>query len=629
MLHINEITFRYGGRIILQGATAHVPAGQKVGLVGRNGVGKTTLFKLILGELAADDGSLSLRARARVGTVAQEAPAGDFSLLECVLAADLERSELLAQSETETDGSKLGEIHERLTAIDAHTGPARAGAILAGLGFDAEAQARPVTSFSGGWRMRVALAGVLFARPDLLLLDEPTNHLDLEATLWLQSYLTDFPGTLIVISHDREILNQVCNRIIHVDQARLASYSGNYDTFEKTRRAKFDLAAKAASKQIEQRKKIQGFIDRFKAKASKARQAQSRVKMLERMGPVVSVIEDRGIEFDFPDPQPLSPPILTIENGTAGYAPGKPVLRKLDIRIDMEDRIALLGANGNGKSTLAKVLSGRLNLLTGTMRASSKLKIGYFAQHQTDELIPSRTPYHHMAELMGRLVPEMKVRAQLGRFGFQQQRADVPVSSLSGGEKARLLLALATRDAPHLLILDEPTNHLDIDSREALVQALNAYEGAVILISHDPHLVGLTADSLWLVGDGVVQPFEGDIDDYRRMLLEQGRGAKREKLSSAEKANRRDNRRNAAESRAQAAPLRRAVKDAEALVESLTRKCAEMDAKLADPTLYSATGPELPQLQKNRAALLAQLNAAETAWLSAQEALDQAQADEG
>ncbi|MEW5726811.1 MAG: ABC-F family ATP-binding cassette domain-containing protein [Pseudomonadota bacterium] len=625
MLHVNDLVFRFGGRTLFDQATVHVAAGQRVGLVGRNGAGKSTLFKLILGELHPDGGSVSLRARARLGRVAQEAPEGDTSLIDCVLAADAERAALLAEEETCSDGHRIAEIHERLTAIDAHTAPARAAAILSGLGFDAEAQARPVSSFSGGWRMRVALAAALFSTPDLLLLDEPTNHLDLEATLWLQAYLASYPGTLIVISHDRELLNEVCQRIVHLDQGKLVAYGGNYDAFERVRREKMDLAAKAYSKQMEQRRKIQAFIDRFRAKATKAAQAQSRIKMLERMEPVVPVVEDRAMVFDFPDPDRLSPPILAIENGVAGYD-GRPVLKGLGLRIDMDDRIALLGANGNGKSTLAKVLSGRLALMAGELRKPPKLKVGYFAQHQTDELVPSRTAYDHMAEVMKDL-PESKVRAHLGRFGFEQERADVKVESLSGGEKARLLFALMTRDAPHLIILDEPTNHLDIDAREALVAALNAFEGAVVLVSHDPHLVELVADRLWLVADGRVQPFDGDMAAYRAYLLERAREARRGD-GAADKpagASRKDERRAAAEIRAQLAPLRKKAQDAEKRLEKLMEKKAAVEARLADPKLYEGPADKVTQAQMELGDLEKSVAEAEAEWLDAHEALEAAQ----
>ncbi|MCA1909524.1 MAG: ABC-F family ATP-binding cassette domain-containing protein [Magnetospirillum sp.] len=624
MLHVNDLVFRIGGRVLFDQATVHVPAGARVGLVGRNGAGKSTLFKLIMGEYACDAGSIAIRPRARVGRVAQEAPEGETSLLDCVLAADEERSQLLAEAETGHDPHRLAEIHDRLNAIDAHSAPARAAAILAGLGFDSAAQSRPVSSFSGGWRMRVALAAVLFVRPDLLLLDEPTNHLDLEATLWLQSYLASYPGTLLVISHDRELLNEVCNRIVHLERGKLVAYGGNYDVFEKTRREKMDLAAKAQAKQLEQRRKIQSFIDRFRAKATKARQAQSRIKMLERMGPVVSVIEDRSISFDFPDPDPMSPPIVAIDGGTAGYG-DKVVLSGLNLRVDMDDRIALLGANGNGKSTLSKVLSGRLPLLKGDLHRPAKLRIGYFAQHQTDELNPAATPYDHMAELM-KDAPEAKVRAQLGRFGFEQDRADVKVENLSGGEKARLLFALMSRDAPHLMILDEPTNHLDIDAREALVAALNAYDGAVVLVSHDPHLVELVADRLWLVADGRVTAFDGDLDDYRKYLLDQAREARRGSAAAdkAQSANRKDERRAAAEARAQTAPLRKKVQEAEKKLEKLGKDKTAIETKLADPKLYSGPGEAVAKLQRELAEIDRAIADTESAWLDLHEQLEAA-----
>ncbi|MDR3440632.1 ABC-F family ATP-binding cassette domain-containing protein [Telmatospirillum sp.] len=624
MLHINDLTYRIGGRALLENATVHVAQGQRVGLVGRNGSGKSTLLKLVLGELQADAGSITVRPRARIGCVSQEAPDGDENLLDCVLAHDPERTSLLAEAETSTDAHRLAELHERLATIEAHSAPARAAAILAGLGFSPEAQARPVGSFSGGWRMRVALAGALFANPDLLLLDEPTNHLDLEASLWLENHLAGYPGTLVVISHDRGLLNTVADRIVHIDQLKLVAYGGNYDRFEQVRREKMELATKAASKQSEQRQKLQAFIDRFRAKATKAAQAQSRVKMLERLGPPISVIEDRPVSFDFPDPEPLSPPIIAIERGQAGYTPGKPVLRNLSLRVDMDDRIALLGANGNGKSTLAKVLSGRLALLEGDVHRSPKLRIGYFAQHQTEELNVSETPYDHMLALMPD-APEPKVRAQLGRFGFGQDRADVKVANLSGGEKSRLLFALMSRDAPHLMILDEPTNHLDIDSREALVSALNAYEGAVVLISHDPHLIELAADRLWLVGDGQVRPFEGDINDYKRLLLDQARDARREGREPKDSGpNRKDERRAAAELRTQLAPLRNAAKRAEHQVDLLHRKNAALQEKLADPKLYQGPSEEVARLQRELGELGKALAEAEDAWLTAQMALEEA-----
>jgi len=623
MLHIQDLTFRFGGRILFEQATVHVAAGGRVGLVGRNGAGKTTLFKLILGEHYADGGAIAIRPRAKVGRVAQEAPEGEATLIECVLAADYERTQLLDEADHCHDPHRIAEIHERLNTIGAHSAPSRAAAILAGLGFDADAQARAVSSFSGGWRMRVALAAALFAQPDLLLLDEPTNHLDLEATLWLQSFLASYPGTLIVISHDRDLLNEVCSRIIHLDGGKLVQYGGNFDDFVRVRREKMELAAKAQAKQLEQRRKIQSFIDRFRAKATKAAQAQSRIKMLERMEPITAVVEERSISFDFPDPEPLSPPILAVESGVAGYGE-RAVLGQLNLRIDMDDRIALLGANGNGKSTLSKILSGRLDLMAGSLRRSSKLRIGYFAQHQTDELTPSRTAYHHMAELMPD-APESKIRAQLGRFGFEQERADVTVEKLSGGEKARLLFALMSRDAPHLIILDEPTNHLDMDSREALVSALNAYEGAVVLVSHDPHLIELVADRLWLVADGRVKPFDGDLNDYRKLLLDKAREARRAGQPAADKNNipsRKDERRAAAENRAVTAPLRKKAQDAEKRLEKLMTEKSKLDQKLSDPTLYQGPGDKVAALQRQMADLDKAISETEMIWLEALEELE-------
>ena len=617
MLHINDITFRQGGRVLLDKATLHIPPGQRIGLVGRNGVGKSTLFRLILGEASLDDGEINLRPRAIMGSVSQDLPDGEISPMDVVLAADTERTHLLEQSETCDDPYKIGEIHERLAAIDAHTAPARAAAILSGLGFSTDAQDRPMSSFSGGWRMRVALAAVLFRRPDLLLLDEPTNHLDLEATLWLQDHLAQWPGTLIIISHDRELLNEVVQRIVHFEAGgKLTAYGGNYDQFEQTRRERMALSAKTQSKQLEQRRKIQSFIDRFRAKATKAAQAQSRIKMLEKMGPVTSVVEDHAVVFDFPSPEPLSPPILTIDDGVAGYD-GKAVLTDIELRIDMDDRIALLGANGNGKSTLARILSGRMGLMSGSLTKPPKLRVGYFSQNQTEELNPNDTPFRHMARILSDL-PESKVRSHLGRFGFSQTRADQQISSLSGGEKARLLFALMSRDAPHIMVLDEPTNHLDIDSREALVAALNAYEGAVILVSHDPRMVELVADRLVLVDGGTVKGYDGDLNDYRRLLLDKAANSRRaEKEVNA--ANRKEERRAAAQARTQLAPLKKLVDKAEKEMERLHSRRGELEQKLADPALYQGPADKLTALRKQIADLDRSLAQAEAQWLEATE----------
>jgi ATP-binding cassette, subfamily F, member 3 len=634
MLDIHDLTFRYGGRTIFDQASVVISGGHRVALVGRNGTGKTTLLKLIAGDLAPDGGSISLPAGQRIGRVAQEAPAGEASLLETVLAADVERTRLLAEAETAEDPSRIAEVHARLVDIQAHSAPARAAQILAGLGFDAQAQQRPTRDFSGGWRMRVALAAVLFSEPDLLLLDEPTNHLDLEATIWLENYLRSYPHTILLVSHDRELLNKVPTTTVHLEGGKLVSYAGGYDQFERTRRANRDRLAAQAAKQETQRRHMQAFIDRFRYKASKARQAQSRIKALERMEPVMLLEDEATIRFDFPSPAPLPPPLIQLEGVEVGYD-DRPVLRRLDLRIDQDDRIALLGANGNGKSTLVKLLSGRLAPMAGEIRRPGKLKIGYFAQHQAEELDLGLTALAQAQRWMPKET-EQKVRAHLGRFGFPQERAETRISDLSGGEKARLLFALTTRDAPHVLMLDEPTNHLDLDSRQALVEALNAFEGAVILISHDPHLIELTADRLWLVDAGACRPYDGDLDDYRRLLLERARADRsgvRDGAGGAEdgdRANsattRKDQRRAAAELRSQLAPLRRQAADAEKLIAGLTGKRTEIEAKLADPALYAGPAEKVTRLQIELGEVEKKLAAAEETWLEVHERLEAAQA---
>ncbi|HYG87025.1 MAG TPA: ABC-F family ATP-binding cassette domain-containing protein [Azospirillum sp.] len=626
MLHINDLTFRYGGRVLFDQATAVVPKGHRVALVGRNGCGKSTLLKLIAGTLHADGGSITLPAGMKLGMVAQEVPAGATSLIDTVLAADTERTALLAEAETATDPHRIAEVHTRLADIEAHSAPARAAQILSGLGFDAEQQLQPCSAFSGGWRMRVALAGVLFARPDLLLLDEPTNHLDLEATIWLENYLKNYPHTILLVSHDRDLLNSVPTTTIHVDQGKLVTYGGNYDRFVATRRANIERLQANAAKQEAVRKHIQSYIDRFRYKASKARQAQSRIKALERMEPIAEVGEEERVAFNFPQPDGLSPPLIALEDATVGYG-DKAILKRLNLRIDMDDRIALLGANGNGKSTLVKLLAGRLKAMGGEMRRSGKLKVGYFAQHQAEELDLNLTPVQQMARVMPDVLEE-KVRAHLGRFGFPQQKAETKISSLSGGEKARLLFAMMSREAPHILMLDEPTNHLDLDSREALIQAINGFEGAVILISHDPHLIELTADRLWLVADGTCQAYDGDMDDYRRLLLDKAR-AERSEAKGDTGPSRKDQRRASAEARAALAPLKKKATDAEALVTKLSAEKAKIEAKLADPKLYEGPSDALRKLQIDLGAVEKKLSAAEETWLEALETYEAAAADAG
>jgi len=522
LLVISALTIRLGGRTLLDGADLTVDPGRRIGLVGRNGAGKSTLLRAIAGELSLDGGDIRLASRARLATVRQEAPEGPASLLDTVLEGDPERLALLAEAET-AEPHRLAEVHERLIAIGADSAPARAATILAGLGFDEAAQGRPVGAFSGGWRMRVALATALFANPDLLLLDEPTNHLDLEATLWLEGWLARFPGAALVVSHDRGLLDRAVEAIAHLDKGKISLTPGGFDEFVRIRTERAMQQNAAAAQITRERAHIQSFIDRFRYKASKARQAQARIKALERLPQIETVIEDTPTRFNFPEPQRIAPPILALERVSIGYN-GTPVLRNVSLTVDMDDRIALLGANGNGKSTLAKLLAGRLDPLSGDMRRGPKLKVGYFAQHQTDELVMDENPIDHMTRALPRATPT-QVRGQLARFGLDANRAETPIANLSGGEKARLLLALATRDAPQLLLLDEPTNHLDIDAREALVKALADFQGAVLLITHDPHLVELVADRLWLVADGTVRPFDGDLDEYRVLLADRARPA--------------------------------------------------------------------------------------------------------
>jgi len=624
MLHINGLTYRIGGRVLFDNASVTVAAGHKVGLVGRNGTGKTTLFRLILGDIAPDDGSIAVRPKTRTGTVAQEAPSGPDSLLESVLSADTERSALLVEAETATEPGRIADIHTRLADIDAHTAPSRAAAILAGLGFDEAAQARPCSDFSGGWRMRVALAAALFSSPDLLLLDEPTNHLDLEATLWLESYLASWPGTLIVISHDRTLLNTVVDGIVHLQQQKLTRYAGGYDRFEKTRSERLANEAKMRTKQLAEQRHIQSFIDRFKAKATKARQAQSRVKMLARMQPIASVIEDRTVTFDFPAPARMSPPLIALDGVAVGYDDETPVLSGLDLRIDMDDRIALLGANGNGKSTLVKLLSGRLHVMRGRLTKSGKLVVGYFAQHQTDELSAASTPLHTMSSLMPDAV-ESKVRAQLGRFGFGVDKAGTAIGDLSGGEKSRLLFAVMSINAPHILLLDEPTNHLDVDAREALVHALNEYDGAVILVSHDPHLIELVCDRLWLVSGGNCKPFDGDLADYRKMLLDARRGNGKSGGKAGGGRNRKQERKERARARAETAELRKAAKQAEQKVGKLEKRRDELEARLAEPEVYQGSTAALMELQVELGEVKARLAKAEDTWMNTEEKIEAAE----
>lgn len=616
MLQITDLTYRIGGRLLIDKASVTLPTRTKTGLVGRNGAGKSTLFKLITGDLASESGTAQISKKARIGQVAQEAPGNDISLIDVVLAADTERSALLAEAETATDPDRISEIYTRLADIDSHTAEARAGAILSGLGFDAEAQLRPCSAFSGGWRMRVALAAVLFAEPDLLMLDEPTNYLDLEGTLWLENYIARYPHQVLLISHDRDLLNKAVDSIVHLDQGKLTFYRGGYDSFDRQRRETMVLQQKAKEKQDAQRKHLQGFVDRFRAKASKATQAQSRLKILEKMQPITGIIENSSQPIYFPDPEGrLAPPIIKLERVSVGYD-GKPILSNLTLNIDADDRIALLGANGNGKSTFAKLISNRLEAMGGDITKASKLKIAFFAQHQLDELRPAENPIEHVRSLMPN-ASEGQVRARVARFGLPTDRMSTPAKDLSGGEKARLLLGLATFHGPNLIILDEPTNHLDIDSREALVHALNGFEGAVVLISHDRHLVEACADRLWLVGDGGVAPYDGDMEDYKRLILG-GPDAKRKaaKKAEAEKSKAQDRRRNTAEKRIQVKPLKKQIQDAEKEIARLQSKITKLDEALSDPQFFVAEPGRAAKFAKERAYVEKKLGKTEEQWLT-------------
>ena len=623
MITLNAISVRLGGHVVLDRASASLPPKSRVGLIGRNGAGKSTLLKIIAGIGEADGGAVETPRFTRIGYIAQEAPGGAATPFDIVLAADTERAHLLAEAEHTKNHHRIGEIHERLNAIDAHGAPSRAARVLAGLGFDEDAQHRPLESFSGGWRMRAALAALLFSEPDLLLLDEPSNHLDLEAEIWLESFLKAYRMTVIVVSHERDLLNNVVDHILHLEGGKTTLYPGNYDAFERQRRERQAQAASARAQQEAKRQKLQAYIDRWRYKAHTARQAQSRMKALARMEPIAAAAEDPSLVFEFPSPKEMRPPLVTLDDAAVGYVAGTPVLSRLNLRIDPDDRIALLGRNGNGKTTLARLLAGQLKPMAGSLTADGKLRVGYFAQHMVEDLVPDETPLQHMTRLLPAARPGA-VRAQLGHFGFSGDKAQVEVCKLSGGERARLALALVTREAPHILILNEPTNHLDVDAREALVQALNEYGGAVVVVSHDRHMLELTADRLVLVADGTATEFRGSLDDYRDIVLGRGAGNAEDGGKPAKRVSRKDERRLAAEGRERNQALRSAVKQAEAKVIKLSNRRAEIDRALFDPRGDENPFKDSPaaQLLKTRAEVACQLAAAEEHWLQASEALE-------
>ncbi|MBN8806633.1 MAG: ABC-F family ATP-binding cassette domain-containing protein [Sphingomonas sp.] len=619
MLNLTDITVRLGGRTILDGATAKLPPRSRVGLIGRNGAGKTTLVRVIAGMLEPDTGEAAMPRGARLGYIAQEAPHGDATPFETVLAADTERAALMAESETSHDPDRLGEVHDRLMAIDAYTAPSRAAQILVGLGFDEAAQHRPLDSFSGGWKMRVALASLLFSQPDLLLLDEPSNHLDLEAVLWLEDFLKSYPATIVLVSHERDFLNNVVDHILHLERGKLWLYPGGYDSFERQRAERQAQIAAARQKQQAEREKLQDYIARNSARASTAKQAQSRAKALARMQPIAELFDDPSLSFDFPDPSELRPPLITLDLASVGYGE-TPILSRLNLRLDPDDRIALLGRNGNGKTTLARLLAAQLAPMDGTMTASGKMRVGYFTQYQVEELDADETPLQHMTIQMKGATPGA-VRGQLGRFGFSGDKAITKVGKLSGGERARLALALITRDAPHMLILDEPTNHLDVDAREALIQALNQYSGAVVIVSHDRHMLEMTADRLVLVDSGTAKEFDGSLDDYIAFVLTKDAADTAKEVS---KLNKKDARRAAAEAREASQGLRKAAKAAEAELARLTEQRSAIDRAMFDPSSADATLTKLTMtdLMKRRAEVEAKIETAEAAWMEASEKLE-------
>ncbi|RSU50014.1 ABC-F family ATP-binding cassette domain-containing protein [Sphingomonas sp. S-NIH.Pt15_0812] len=619
MLNLNGITVRLGGRTIIDGASAALPPGSRVGLIGRNGAGKSTLVRVIAGMLEPDDGAAEMPKGSRLGYIAQEAPDGEATPFDTVLAADVERAALMIRSETEEDPDKLGDIYERLIAIDAYTAPARAASILQGLGFDEAMQARPLKSFSGGWKMRVALAALLFSAPDVLLLDEPSNHLDLEAVMWLEDFLQSYRATILLVSHERDFLNNVVDHILHLQGGKVTLYPGGYDSFERQRAERMAQLAAAKANQEAQRAKLQDYIARNSARASTAKQAQSRQKMLSKLQPIAEMANDPTLSFGFPDPDALRPPLITLDMASVGYAE-TPILKRLNLRIDPDDRIALLGRNGNGKTTLARLLAAQLAPMDGDMGSSGKMRVGYFTQYQVEELDADDTPLEHMTRIMRGATPAA-VRAQLGRFGFSGDKATTKVGRLSGGERARLALALITREAPHLLILDEPTNHLDVDAREALVQALNAYTGAVVLVSHDRHMLEMTADRLVLVDDGTAREFDGTLDDYIAFVLKgdsgQGDGQSKAERKAAKKT---------ALARDAEKALRKEARDAEAETARWSAEVAKLDAAMADPKRAEPALAKLSmtELMKRRADAAAKLETAEARWLEASEGLETA-----
>lgn len=621
MLTISNLDYRVEARPLFESASAQISAGWKVGLVGRNGTGKSTLLRLIREEVENPhaDGSIRLNQGAKLGWVAQEVAATDETILDVVLASDTERHALMAEAETATDPDRIGEIHMRLVDIDAWSAEARASEVLNGLGFSHEDLSRATKEFSGGWRMRAAIAGVLFSQPDLLLLDEPTNYLDLEGAAWLEGYLKKYPYTVIIVSHDREMLNRCVTHTMALEHKQLSICTGGYDDWLKLRAAKSAQLESQRAKQEADKAHLQSFVDRFRAKASKARQAQSRVKMLEKMQEITIPLEERTTPFTFPAPgDKLAPPMLELERANLGYGEDAQILSGVNLRLDPDDRIAIVGANGQGKTTLVKSIAERLPLMDGTRRVPKAIRIGYFSQDQLDELTLGETVLDHVGHALPKDTPIPKQRAAAAQMGFPHEKVETKVEKLSGGEKVRLLLGLMSIEKPHILILDEPTSHLDIDSREALIYALNDFPGAVLLITHDVYLAEATADQLWLVKDGKAVPYDGDLRDYRALVMQADRSKAPEKKSKTAKAKPKTDAEPLVD-RKKIAPLKRKAADAEKRLETLNAKIAEIDTELND----TSTLPErLTELLQKRSGLTEKAQAQEEAWIEAAEAYE-------
>ncbi len=608
MLKLTQLSLRRGPRLLLERADLQLNPGEKLGLTGGNGCGKSSLFALIRGEIGADEGDFSLPPDWVIAHVAQETPALERPAIDYVLDGDAELREVeqsLAKAEAGGDGHAQGALHERLAAIDGYSARARAARLMHGLGFRPGEEERPVSAFSGGWRMRLNLAQALMCRSDLLLLDEPTNHLDLDAVLWLEEWLLTYRGTLMLISHDRDFLDRVVGRIVHIEQGRLNLYSGNYSDFERQRAERLAQQQGAFEKQQRERAHMQDFVRRFRAKATKARQAQSRLKALERMQEIAPAHVDSPFHFEFREPHKLPDPLLQLQQAAVGYG-DTPLLKGMKLSLHPGQRIGLLGINGAGKSTLIKLLAGNLMPLSGERLAAQELKLGYFAQHQLEQLDPEASPLLHLQRLDGK-AREQELRDFLGGFGFNGDRALDTVAPFSGGEKARLALALLVYQRPNLLLLDEPTNHLDLEMRHALNLALQEFDGALLLVSHDRHLIRSVCDELWLVADGNVQPFDGDLEAYRQELR---RRAREQESTEAKpvKVN------NSHELRKQLKPLRNRSQKLEREVEALEAKLTQLDERLGDPSSYDDKDA-LAELMAKRGEVATQLNQSEEQWM--------------